>query len=155
MSLRIEVIDSFAKLKEIAPSWLKLERTVNHRNITASYDWLTVWWEVYGHYESDEIGYNKQLLILAIYDGASLKAIFPLVKLNRNRYGIKISYVEFIGQQWGGTYLDIIANDICDNEVKFIRNWLYQNVKFDFLCLKYLPEDSALLKDNKNLIACR
>ncbi|MBD3232563.1 MAG: hypothetical protein GF315_02455 [candidate division Zixibacteria bacterium] len=150
MNLEIKIIDSFEKLEGFENEWRDFEKYTQHRNLTASYDWIKTWWDCFGNTDSHEFGNNKQLLIILLYRDENLRAIAPFTRLTRNNFGVPISYVEFIGQQWGGTYLDIISENISEEEINYIIQWLYNNIRFDFLQLKYIPEDSILYSPHQD-----
>ncbi len=144
MTSEIKIIESIEKLDDFEGQWREFEEAVRHRSLTASYDWIRTWWDCFRNIDSHEFGHNKQLLIILLFRDNTLRAIAPFTRLTRNNFGVPISYVEFIGQQWGGTYLDIISENITDEEVNIILRWLYNNIRFDFLQLKYIPEESIL-----------
>jgi hypothetical protein len=115
------------------------EQEIKHLNITSSIDWIKTWWNVFQGREDNKIGFDKQLYIITVKKQGNLIAILPLIKLKRKKFGIKVSYLEFLGQQWCATFLDFISIKLADNENKLIIGWLYQNVKFDILNLSYIP----------------
>ncbi len=45
--------------------------------------------------------------------------------------------IEFIGQQWGGTFIDIIGRGLSKEDVDYIMGYVYSNYKFDLLHFKY------------------
>ena len=136
------VVQDDIGFKNLQKVWQDFEKSINHKNITSSFDWLITLWNIFKDVNNSLIGFNKKLLIICLYDGNNLLAIAPFVKVYRKKFGIKISFIEFLGQQWAGNYLDIISdtkNAIYNNE---IFQWLNNNVKYDVLFLKYIPEYS-------------
>jgi len=159
MSLKIKLIHNFNDFQLLENDWKKLEIATNQRNITSSFDYLINWWICFKDINEDgNFGYNKELLILFLYNEDELLAIVPLVKLYRKKFGLKIKYIEFLSQQWGAAFLDIIAIRLDSEQIKFIVDWIYENEKFDVLQLKHIPEDSCLIdiynKDITVLSAC-
>ena len=75
-----------------------------------------------------------------------MTAIAPFVKLFRKIGGIKISFLEFLGQQWGAVYLDIIAKELSSDEKDCIFQWLYKNTQYSVLFLKYIPQHTTFFK---------
>lgn len=142
----ITTTEEFIKIKE---AWEHFEKKVNHKNITASYAWLITWWEVFKNRNDNEFGYNKQLLILLVYKDNELVAIVPFVHLYRIKYGIKVTFIEFLSQQWGATYIDIVGKNLSKDDIDYIFAWLYSNQKFDSISLKYIPEYSIYQYEHK------
>ena len=128
--------------------WKQFEQSICHTNISTGFDWLQTWWEIFKDINNNEFGHQKQLLILCLYRDDQLIAIFPLVKLYRKYLFAKISFVEFLGQQWLATYMDFIGKDLKPNEIVYVFDWLKQNVRFDMLFLKYIPENSSNFKNS-------
>ena len=144
------VVQDDIGFKNLQKVWQDFEKSINHKNITSSFDWLITWWSIFKDVNNSSIGFNKKLLIVCLYDGDNLVAIAPFVKVYRKKFGIKISFIEFLGQQWAGNYLDIISdtkNAIYNNE---IFQWLNNNLKYDLLLLKYIPQYSTNF-NNDNL----
>lgn len=142
MNLSIKVINNTSDFILFKDKWQEFERLVNHNNITSSYCWLINWWKVFEKVEDNVFGYNKELLIICLYEDEKLIAIAPFVKLYRKKMGLKICFIEFLGQQWGGTYLDIIGINLTEKHIELIFEWLHKNVKYHLLLLKYIPEDT-------------
>jgi hypothetical protein len=140
MGLTVNLIEKdkeFVLLKEI---WTEFEKEVDHINITSSYTWLSTWWHSFKDIENNTIGFNKELLIILVYENNKLVAIAPFVKLIRKKWGVNISFIEFISQQVAGTYIDIICNIDPIKNKQYIINWLKQNIKYDILLLRHIPE---------------
>lgn len=145
----INRIDEFYSFKNI---WKNIEQETNHTNITSSYDWQFTWWSVFKDINNNIIGFDKQLLIICLYENSKLIAIAPFIKLYRRKLGLKVNFIEFLGQQWGGNYLDIIGYKLTEKQINNIFEWLKNNIKYDILFLKYITEDSqTFTKDKLNL----
>jgi len=113
--------------------------------LTQSYDWLRLWWEMFEQREDQRFGFHKELLIIMLYKEGILVAIAPLVRLVRKKIGLYFSFIEFLSQQWGSAFMDVIgSSDDLDSRI-YIIAWLYQNIKFDVINLSYLPERSTTL----------
>lgn len=140
LSIRpIRTVEEFINFRE---EWIRLETETDNKNLTVSYDWLLTWWKIFGYINNNEAGHNKELLIIRAYRNNSLVAILPLIKLYRKKI-YKISFVEFLGQQWGATYLDLISTGVSKDDLDYIFDWIKKNVKYDVLRLSYIPEDSS------------
>jgi len=143
MSLTIKTISSTDKFHAFEKTWKEFEKKTEHTNVTVSFDHLKVWWDTFKNVDDNGYGHDKKLLILLLYRDNELIAIAPFVKLYRlKKKIIKVHYIEFLGQQWGATYCDIIGKDLKKEEIDFIIKWLYDNEKFDLISLKYIPENS-------------
>lgn len=136
----VVLINSTEDFLRFSHQWKEFEQTVNNLNLTTSFDNLFTWWEALKNIDNNQYGYKKQLRILLLFRNKELIAIAPFVKIYRTKYFFKLSYIEFLGQQWGGTYCDIIGNDLRKNEINCIFQWIYENEKFDILKLSYIPE---------------
>jgi hypothetical protein len=153
MSVRIEIIGDFKKIKELLietynefnqndiPKGLKLNR-------------LFDWWTQYGHIDNNRFGSQKKPIILLIYKKESLSAIFPLIRVERTKKKyFRFMYVEFLSQSFNGEYLDILEILPLDsNDIINIFNFIKKEIKYDILNLSYLSVDSKLVSTfNKNV----
>lgn len=128
------------------------EQELQSRNITSSIYWIKTWWNIFKNKEDNQFGFNKKLYIITVKFKGNLIAILPLVKLQRKKNGIKISFLEFLGQQWGATFLDFISIKLRDEEKRYIFDWLYLNIKFDILNLSFIPSYTENFNlDSKNM----
>lgn len=143
MDLSIKIIQTNNAFLQIREDWQVLEQNIQHTNLTSCYDWLFTWWSVFEKVDNNEIGFNKKLFIICLYRDNALIAIAPFVKVIRKIAGIKISFLEFLGQQWSAIYLDFIAKDLLLIERNFIFQCLYKNLKFNVLFLKYIPQNTS------------
>ena len=134
------VLDTTAAFDEAKDAWKRLEQATAHSNVSASYDWLRTWWEVFEKREDNQFGYDKKLRILTAWRGDALEAVVPLVRLVRKKWLLKVSYVEFLGQQWGATWLDLIAKDRPREVVEAAFEWLRTHERFDVVRLAYLTD---------------
>jgi hypothetical protein len=140
MSLTIKHIHDDDGFNSVRNEWKSFETQEMHKNLSSAFDWLYTWWEIFKDVNNNEFGHNKELVILFLYDNDKLVAIFPLVKLYK-KYLIKyFSFIEFLGQQWLATFLDIIGNNLTREHVAFLFDWLKKNVTYDIIFLKHIPE---------------
>ncbi len=148
--MRFKVIVSDKEFDDVKGEWLDFERKVGNQSITTGYVWQRTWWKHFRDYEDREFGYKKKLCILFLYDKENvLQAIAPFCEITRRAKGIEYRAVEFVAQQWGATYLDIISEKLGKEEMSFIAQWLAQNRKYDLLELKYIPEFSTAFDFSK------
>jgi len=154
MSLTYKHISTYKELCDIKDTWVILDEKTKHKNICSSYAWVHTWWITFNTVENNKFGYNKELVIICGYDDDNeLKLICPLMKLNRKKIGVNISFIEFIGQQWGGVYCDVISSFPKKNIFKEIHNYLKTQIIFDCIYLRYIPEKTNFNNYNLNLFA--
>lgn len=125
--------------------WREFEAGQPTLYLTQSYDWLRLWWEIFEQRADQQFGFHKELLIIMLYEKGTLVAIAPLIKLVRKKYGLQFSFIEFLSQQWGSAFMDVIGGSDEPETRMYIIAWLYKNIKFDVINLSYLPENSATL----------
>lgn len=142
MNLIIKTITSYPEFIKYEIEWKDFEKKISNVNFTCSYDWLFTWWQTYKDVNNNILGYSKELLIICIYEGEELLAILPLLRLQRKLYGFRIRLIEFLSQQLGSCYLDIITKDLSVNHIEYIFTWLKNNIKYDIIFLKHIPEYS-------------
>jgi len=141
LNMHIKVITTDNEFDEVKDEWLSFEKKVESRNITSSYIWQRTWWKHFKNYERRNFGYNKKLCILFLYSKEDmLRAIAPFCEVNRKIKGLRYRTMEFIAQQWGATYLDIISDRLSEKEYNFLFDWLKKNKRYDLIELKYIPE---------------
>jgi len=150
----IKVIMTDDEFDQVRNEWLSFEKKVDNQNITSSYIWQRTWWKHFKDYESGELGYDKRLCVLFLYNKEDmLRAIAPFCEVTRKKWGVKYQTIEFIAQQCGATYLDIISDKLSEEEYYFIFDWLRNNRRYDFIELKYIPEFTPNFDLSKNNIA--
>ena len=138
-SYSIEFITSTEGRRALATPRRALEAAAPSINLTASYNWVETWRDVFDPLKNPQRGYSKRLLILWLNRQDFFRAIVPLVPVNRPKFGLPVAYIQFLGQQWGGTVLDIIGLPLNTQEPKEIIDWLFPSRRFDLLHLYYLP----------------
>jgi hypothetical protein len=139
-NIQVKIVNTSSEFILLEQKWKELEKSIKHSNLTSSFDWLYTWWETFKDVNNNAIGYDKKLVIICLYESGDLISIAPFLKVYRKKYGFSFSFLEFLGQQWAGNYLDIITDN--PNQNREIFNWLYKNLKFDILMLKYIPQHS-------------
>lgn len=144
---QIEVLDSEERFIEIKELWTNFETRIGNTNLTASYLWLRTWWETFSGRHDSNFGSGMRLLILLVKRNDYLIGIAPFVRVNRKRKIQTLSSLEFLGQQWAATLLDILAdNNFIDEINKFLLDWLKTNIPHHILNLGYIPDSSPLLR---------
>jgi len=144
---KIKLIQTEEEFNLLENEWKEFEETLNHSNLTSSFVWLNTWWNIFQNINNNKIGYDKKLIIICLYENDKLISIAPFLKVYRKKFGLRISFIEFLGQQWAGTYLDIITDNNYSDSKDIIFSWLYKNIKFDIILLKYIPEYSKNFND--------
>jgi len=138
----IKAITTDKEFDSVKNEWIDFEKKVDNKNITSSYLWQRIWWKHFGHTDNNQYGYDKKLFILFLYsEKKELRVIAPFCIVKRKFK--KIFYyvvVEFIAQQWGATYLDLVSSDLSEDEFNYVFDWLKKNKKYDLIYLKYIPE---------------
>ena len=147
MSLVFKHINSDNQLEDIGKDWKLLDKQTQHHSICSSYEWVYNWWTVFKNVESNKIGYNKELFIVCAYDDTRLVLVCPLMKLSRKKFGFNVSFLEFVGQQWSASYYDIVADVKYKDKFSEIQDYLHNNLKFDILFLRYIPESTSHFKN--------
>ncbi len=132
-NIKIKLIRNTSEFSFIEHEWKEFEITLNHPKSTMVF-LLNSLKNIY-----------KDVKKLKLKNTFNLQKLFGahFFIVYRQKFGIKVSFIEFLGQQWAGNYLDIISdtkNAIYNNE---IFQWLNNNVKYDILLLKYIPQYSA------------
>ena len=145
MSLRIVVIDDIDQNRsELISAWAKFDA----QNIPSGLelDAIVSWMEKYGRIENSRIGYNKQPIIILIYDMDILLGILPLMRVVRYKKGVmKVTTLEFLTQSFSGNYLDIIQRSMTAEQVAVVFKLIKKKLRYDMLDFSYLKENSLLL----------
>jgi len=136
----IKAITTEEEFDKIKDEWLVLEEKVNNKSLTISYHFQRIWWKHFSKVNNKEFGFDKKLCILLLYNNKdNLRAIAPFCEVKRKAMKI-FSYnsIEFIGQQFGADYLDLLSKDLTSEEKNYIFNWLRENRKYDLITLQYI-----------------
>lgn len=145
--LRVSAVESDAGFSALAAEWRDLEASAGNENLTASYDWLSAWWEAFGRREDAVFGFDKRLLILRVESESGLAGLVPFVRVKRRRRFGSIECVEFLGQQWAGTSLDLLAKpEMGERAAAAAVRWIGSHVPYHILNLRYLPAGSPFLR---------
>ena len=155
MGNRVEVVRNEKDFIEKEAEWKAFEKYLDHRSITITYDYLFIFWQCFKEYDSHNLGYKRELLILFLYKNDNLHAIAPFCKIKRKRKKLLgVDYIEFLGQQFLTNYCDIISKEIGKEDIEFLFDWLFDNEKFDLVNLTQIPEYSPLIKYFKKISFC-
>jgi hypothetical protein len=151
MNIILKHISDESMISELRNSWEELELESNNQSISSSFIWFYNWWVVFKNVENNKLGYNKELFIVQGFYNNKLILICPLMKLDRIKYGIKITFVEFIGQQWGGLFHDIICNKDYSFNFDIIKFYINKNLKYDILHLRYISKKTLFNDKDLNV----
>lgn len=155
MGFKIELIRNEKDFMGKESEWKTFEKYLNHRSITMTYDYLFTFWHYFKKYDSHNLGYKRDLLILFLYKNDNLYAIVPFCKIKKRRKKLLgVKYIEFLGQQFLTNYCDIISKEMDKDGIEFLINWLYKNEKFDLINLTQIPEYSPLIEYFKKNVYC-
>lgn len=152
MTVSIETVDNTDAFLCLEKDWKAFEKKTGHSLVTMSYDWLKSYWVTLGDVENDLFGYDKRLCIVLVREKSEILAIAPFITVSRIKKilkkAVKIRCIEFLGQQWAGTYSDIISMPE-RSYLPEILDFLNQdtNYGFDIIKLSYIPAFSANFKN--------
>ncbi|MCY1633406.1 GNAT family N-acetyltransferase [Marinifilum sp. D737] len=112
------------------------------------FEWIYSWYQVFEKVENNIVGFKKKPFIILVYKENKLVAIVPLLKLVRIYFKcIRISFLEFFGQQWSSLGNDILLVGEVDKLLyRELKRWISKNISYDFIFLKYIPKQSELVK---------
>ncbi|GAB7087897.1 GNAT family N-acetyltransferase [Marinifilum fragile] len=112
------------------------------------FEWIYSWYQVFEKVENNIVGFKKKPFIILVYKEEKLTAIIPLLKLVRIYFKfIRISFLEFFGQQWSSLGNDILIIEEVDKLFyRELRHWIRKNISYDIIFLKYIPKQSELVK---------
>ena len=148
MRMVYKIVQSTSGLIELKDQWLTLDHDTQHENISSSYNWIYNWWMVFEKVENNKFGFEKELVIICGYNENKLELVCPLIKLKRKKFGLSLTFIEFLGQQWSGVCNDIIALKNYRNMFNEVHGVIRAKLKFDFIHLRYIPELSAHYMSN-------
>ncbi len=141
-------VEIHRSLEKIRKEYRRFQEQIGSRAISSSYEWISLWHETFEHREDNRFGNNKELVVCFLYRESELIAIAPFVILSKTYFKVKIRSIEFIGQQWGATYCDILSSQISNHELNLIIDKLKQSYKFDVLFLTHIPQFSNSFSPN-------
>lgn len=151
MKYQIQIVKTTSEFISRKNEWENFEKFTNQNSISSSFKWIENWWNEFENVKNSQIGENKQLLVSFVYQDNKLIAILPFVKIVRMHFGVKISFLEFLSQQWGAIFCDVIHNQLTKQEFNEIFKLLKNQIKVDLIFLKYFTQDSILFDDKSFL----
>ena len=141
-SYRVSIIDSFDKWKTMSKLWNDLLSQSRSNTIFLSWEWLNTWVE---HFLYD----NRQLFVLAIYDGDNLIGLAPWYLNHTTMCGLSVKRIEFLGTpECGSDYLDVAARKRREKDVaQAIYRFLFKDIpaSWDTALLRDISSDSLFL----------
>lgn len=140
----------FNNLKSV---WELLLKSQSNHYPSLTHEWLYTWWVTFGKIHSKKLGNNKQLAVVLVYEEEHIVSILPLINICRSVGCIQIHVIEFISQQWGGAYCDVIGVGLSKNEFAEIFDWLHTQIRYDLVFLKHIPFCSTSLYPSKWIYA--
>jgi len=148
--IKISVIDSLEKLKDLKPSWNQLLKKSISNSIFLTWEWQYSWAETFSNN-------NKQLFVITVYYKNKIIGIAPwYIKVSKTR-GFNIRKLYFLGNpEAASDYLDVIATKSKEQEVaKQLYAFLFSEGKkhWDSLMLRDISSDSLFLLYLQELIA--
>jgi len=132
-----KIIKSEADFLDLKASWEELEIEYNSTYPSISFKWCYLWWSVFKNVENNTIGYNKKLVIVCCYENDKLVLVAPLIQLKRKIGTLKITFLEFLGQQWGSIAITILKK--YDFVFKDLMEFIKNNVFYHILYLRQIP----------------
>jgi CelD/BcsL family acetyltransferase involved in cellulose biosynthesis len=144
--ITVEKVTSGEGFKRLAAVWNPLLAESASNTLSLTFEWLTVWWEVFG--------VERELHILVVRDGEELIGIAPLLRREMRHYGV-LPYrrLEFLASgedeadEICSEYLDFILRRGREREaLEHIFNYLHKNsAEWDELLLSDIRADSPNL----------
>jgi hypothetical protein len=144
MRIQFKLITNTADLVAIENEWKEIEHYSENYCVTSSFDWVYYWWTTFSMIDNQIIGFKKKLRIITFYDEGKLIGIFPLVLVTRRFLFLKIIFLEFIGQQWGGIYCDLILKKDYALPFKEVKEIINKVCSYDIIHLRYLTSSTKL-----------
>jgi CelD/BcsL family acetyltransferase involved in cellulose biosynthesis len=147
MAIIFKLIESDSDFNNLKSDWENLERESFSCHPSMSFIWCNLWWRFFKHVENNTIGYNKQVEIICGYEGDKLVFILPLIRLQRRIGPLKITFLEFLGQQWGS--IDCAILRLYDFDISGLKVFLKENLAYQILYLRQIPLcESAFMSAN-------
>src|SRR5947208_10757678 len=105
--ITVEKVTSGEGFKRLAAVWNPLLAESASNTLSLTFEWLTVWWEVFGT--------ERELYILVVRDGEELIGIAPLLRREMRHYGV-LPYrrLEFLASG------EDEADEVCSEYLDFI-----------------------------------
>lgn len=130
-----------ADIENSGDQWNELVRSMGHPNIFLTWEWITNWINVFGK--------DYEMMILYIYDGSDLAAIFPLAKKRMKwKYGyLRSDVVVMCGSvEISPDHMDIICSKDADADryISASMEFLKKNARQDITCFYSLAKDGKL-----------
>jgi CelD/BcsL family acetyltransferase involved in cellulose biosynthesis len=138
MAITFRVLTTIDDLRRVEPEWRKLESEDPQCPIMGTYAWMTLWWETFKDAHSNELGSEKELFILCAFIENELVAAAPFLKVKRRRSGFSITCIEFLGQQWGGLYQDILRRSEVTIGIESFIEYARRHTTYDIIFLKQI-----------------
>jgi CelD/BcsL family acetyltransferase involved in cellulose biosynthesis len=138
--LTVEEITNSSDFLQLASVWNQLLARSNSNTIFLTWEWISNWWQVYGH--------KKELYVLTLKDNDnSLIGIAPLyMRKEKILKGFPVNEVRFLGtgEDVSPDYLDFIIEQGRESEAldAFIR-YLASKNQWDVLNLTDMPSTSC------------
>lgn len=119
--------------------WNHLASESETKTITQTFEWNSRWWQ--------ELGGQRKLLILTVWNDARRVAIVPLMQSRVRLLGIPFRVLEFLSMRQAD-YADIIARpELKPKAAAAVIRYLIEHPElWDTLHLKHLPEYSSTLE---------
>jgi CelD/BcsL family acetyltransferase involved in cellulose biosynthesis len=144
--LKFDLVSSESGFQGLERAWKALQPASAIPNLTSSFEWLWAWWETFKGREDAVFGYSKRLRIVLASSGGELRAIFPFMAVRRGPRISRFEYLEFLGQPWGATSLDLVGNADPGLAARAL-DWSGRNLRYHLLHLRYLPRGGPLLSE--------
>jgi len=150
MELQYKLINDKDGLIELEKKWKEIQNHPLNFSVTSSYEWVYDWWTVFCNVDNNIYGYNKQLKVFAIFnENKDLFAILPFVIVTRKIGFLKVKFLEFIGQQWGGVYCDIVVKNGLSLLFQDVKNIIKKECKYDILHFRYLTDKTRFFNGDE------
>lgn len=135
--LRIEWLNDISDIELLESKWVELERSVNHRTVHSSFDWVLPWYKHLSVNEEKQFG--KPLLGTAWKDD-KLYGIAPLVIRNTKFAKIPVHEIDMVGYNCEAGEL-LVPDDMPELVGDFLAS-IIKTVNFDIIQLNNFSKNS-------------
>lgn len=132
-----ELIETTEDLHSLRPRWEQLFSLLEKPSLFLRWDWLTCWWESFAQSED-------QLAIVWVENHGKPFAVVPFFVRRCRYYGLSRRLLQFIGEG-NSDRADILVSEPNDAFYESLFSFLQENVIWDVVSLREIPEGSALL----------
>lgn len=139
--VRLVEVTAFTDLLSLRDRWNALLAESDNNGIFLTWEWLTVWWDVFGR--------DKELCILLGYYGGELIGIAPLMRRRMRIFGMLLRSIELIGSGSEVTPDQLSFITKPSHKAGFIRTvfeYFGRNGSWDLMKLRDMKDECDLIR---------